>query len=221
MFSGLHRSHSALTLSAERGTSLSFYTNAVHPNSGLLGHFPSSDELSTIVENEMMSMSSSPVPSSPEVSPTRRRYSLSQDGDFASIAPLPQNCRNGKPVEVIDYESVPGSQLGLDSVSPNGYSRGESVEFELLNPTLFLLSWVQSYAERVVGGKREEEDDWFGGLVFHGNVYISFVLFYHLYVHGIGKGDIEWRRLPGYCEISATVPMLVMECRFQVGEVMM
>ena len=78
-----------------------------------------------------------------------------------------------------------------------------------------------SYAERVVGGKREEEDDWFGGLVFHGNVYISFVLFYHLYVHGIGKGDIEWRRLPGYCEISATVPMLVMECRFQVGEVMM
>lgn len=89
-----------------------------------------------------MSMSSSPVPSSPEVSPTRRRYSLSQDGDFASIAPLPQNCRNGKPVEVIDYESVPGSQLGLDSVSPNGYSRGESVEFELLNPTLFLLSWV-------------------------------------------------------------------------------
>lgn len=48
-------------------------------------------------------------------------------------------------------------------------------------------------------------------------MYISFVNYYHQYVHSIGKGDIVWKNVPGYSDICVTIPLMVMECRFQVS----
>ena len=51
----------------------------------------------------------------------------------------------------------------------------------------------------------------------YGNVYITFVNYYHQYVHSVVRGDITWRQVPGYSVISITIPLMMMECRFQVG----
>lgn len=51
----------------------------------------------------------------------------------------------------------------------------------------------------------------------NGSVYIAFVNYYHQYIDCVGKGDIVWSKIPGYSDISITVPLMMMECRFQVS----
>lgn len=50
----------------------------------------------------------------------------------------------------------------------------------------------------------------------NGSVYIAFVNYYHHYISSISKGDIVWNRVPGYSYIAVTIPLMIMECRFQV-----
>lgn len=50
----------------------------------------------------------------------------------------------------------------------------------------------------------------------NGSVYIAFVNYYHHYISSISKGDIVWSRVPGYSYIAVTIPLMIMECRFQV-----
>ena len=93
----------------------------------------------------------------------------------------------------------------------------ESVlKFEMLNPTLFLWPSIYSYVESVIHlGEPIETEDWFSLLMHNGNVYITFVNFYHQYVHSVVRGDIPWNQVPGYSDISITIPLMMMECRFQ------
>lgn len=116
MFSALNRSHSALTLSAERGTSLSFYNNAVHSNSGLNLDYQTNDQLSTIVENELNMLSESG-----HLSTERSQFSPTESDDEniscyrrESVCGLMPGLLEDGSVEVIDCPSFCGSQMELN-----------------------------------------------------------------------------------------------------------
>lgn len=115
MFSVLNRSHSALSLSAERGTSLSFYNHAVHANSGLNMEFQTNDQLSTIVENELNSLTDSGHLSSEwsPVSPTLSHDDSLKSYRRESVCGVVPGLLDEASMEVIDCPSICGSQMEL------------------------------------------------------------------------------------------------------------
>ena len=122
MLSVLNRSHSALSLSAERGTSLSFYNNAVHSNSGLNLEFQTNDQLSTIVENELNMLTESGHLSSehPQFSPNGSDDESIRSYRRESVCTVVPGLTEDASVEVIDCASFCGSQMELgESVSEN------------------------------------------------------------------------------------------------------
>ena len=122
MLSVLNRSHSALSLSAERGTSLSFYNNAVHSNSGLNLEFQTNDQLSTIVENELNMLTESGHLSSehPQFSPNGSDDESIRSYRRESVCTVVPGLTEDASVEVIDFPSFCGSQMELgESVSEN------------------------------------------------------------------------------------------------------
>ena len=122
MLSVLNRSHSSLSLSAERGTSLSFYNNAVHSNSGLNLEFQTNDQLSTIVENELNMLTESGHLSSehPQFSPNGSDDESIRSYRRESVCTVVPGLTEDASVEVIDCPSFCGSQMELgESVSEN------------------------------------------------------------------------------------------------------
>ena len=115
MFSVLNRSHSALSLSAERGTSLSFYNHAVHANSGLNMEFQTNDQLSTIVENELNSLTDSGHLSSEwsPVSPPLSHDDSLKSYRRESVCGVVPGLLDEASMEVIDCPSICGSQMEL------------------------------------------------------------------------------------------------------------
>lgn len=50
----------------------------------------------------------------------------------------------------------------------------------------------------------------------NGSVYIAFVNYYHTIISSTAKATLCGTSVPGYSYIAVTIPLMIMECRFQV-----